>query len=146
MRERHGNIWRLVGIADAICVTTNAIVKSNGALTMGAGIAKEAVMHFPGIQFNLGKAVQQFGNIPVIGTVKEGTRIVSFPTKNDWKDPSDMFLIKRSAEALVDMANRFNWKYIALPRLGCGLGGLQWEDVSKILSPLFDDRFVICSK
>ncbi len=146
MRERVGDIWKLIGIADALCVTTNAVIKSNGALVMETGIAKEAVEKFPRIQFTFGNLVQSVGNIPVVGAVKEGTRIVSFPTKTHYQDPSDMFLIKKSAENLDEMANRFNWKYIALPRLECGCGGLDWNDVKKVLTLILDDRYVICSK
>ena len=43
MKEVKGNIFNYIGIADAICVTTNGIVKKDGSLVMGAGIAKDSL-------------------------------------------------------------------------------------------------------
>lgn len=145
MRERSGNIWGLIGIANAICVTTNGILKSDGSLVMGGGIALQAAKKFTGIDQRLGAKVRDKGNVPHIGAVKEGTYIVSFPTKYDWKDNSSMLLILQSAKALVKMADENDWSYVAMPRPGCGLGNLNWEDVKGILIPLFDFRFVICT-
>jgi len=110
---------------------------------MGGGIALEAVKRYPGIQYTLGLIVKKYGNIPAIGTTDRGTSILSFPTKNDYKDLSDCFLISKSAQSIADMANRFNWKRVVMPRPGCGLGGLEWNDIKKILNPHFDDRFEI---
>lgn len=146
MHEKTGDIWQLIGIANAICITTNGIVKDNGALVMGAGIAKEALDMFPGIQFKLGEIVRKYGNIPAICGIKNGTRIVSFPTKNDFKDPSDIFLIKKSAQMIARITTDQNWGYVAIPRPGCGCGKLEWDDVKKILNPIFDNRFTIYSK
>jgi hypothetical protein len=143
MRNRQGNIWDQVGIVNAVCVTTNGIVKRDGSLVMGAGIALEAVKKYPSIQYTFGGIVKKYGNIPAIGITDRDTNIVSFPTKNDYEDPSDIFLIRRSAESLKIMADIHNWKRIALPRPGCGLGGLDWIDVQKILNPILDDRFEI---
>lgn len=146
MRERIGNIWLLLGIADAICVTTNGVVKPNGALVMGAGIALEARTRFPKIQYELGERVLKLGNIPTIGWTEGKTSIVSFPTKDHYSMPSNMFLIEKSAKILREMADLLSWKDIALPRPGCGFGRLEWKNVRNILEPIFDDRFIICSR
>lgn len=146
MRERVGDIWRTIGLADAICITTNGIVKMDGTLVMGKGIAKEAADMFPGIDMNLGDKVRRFGNKPTIAAIRNGTRIVSFPTKNHWKDPSDITLITRSAEIIKELANGLKWQYIAVPKPGCGCGLLTWSMVKSALEPIFDNRFVIYSK
>lgn len=152
MKEIKGNIFDITD-ADAICVTTNGIVKSNGELVMGAGIAKQFAERFPSLPSDLGKAVREYGNVVLSNRAWEMTPnnwdntpsyyVVSFPTKNHWKDPSPMWLIKRSAEQLVIAADRMHWEKIVLPRPGCGLGGLKWEDVKKMIEPILDDRFYI---
>lgn len=145
MRERRGDIWSLIGIANAICVTTNGILKPDGSLIMGAGIALQAARKFPGIDQRLGAKVKEKGNIPHTGAIKEGTAIVSFPTKYDWKDDSSLFLILSSVKYLVKMAEKYNWAYVAMPRPGCGLGNLNWDEVKKVIEPMLDYRFVICT-
>ncbi|MCZ2224447.1 MAG: hypothetical protein LC122_12560 [Chitinophagales bacterium] len=47
MIEVIGNLFDFVNIADAICITTNGIVKSNQEAVMGAGIALQAAEKFP---------------------------------------------------------------------------------------------------
>ena len=66
--------------------------------------------------------------------------IASFPVKRHWKNSADVELIRRSCDELrmlvgyIDAAERgFSDKRIALPRPGCGAGGLAWSDVREIV-------------
>ena len=61
MKEIKGDIFDYIGIADAICVTTNGIVKKNGELVMGAGIAKAMADKYPDLAKVLGKKVNTTG-------------------------------------------------------------------------------------
>ena len=42
MLLKQGNIWEDFDNLDYVCITTNSVVKRNGTLTMGAGIALDA--------------------------------------------------------------------------------------------------------
>ena len=55
--------------------------------------------------------------------------IVNFPTKQHWRQPSQLAWV---AEGLADLHRfiRLNGvRSIAVPALGAGLGGLAWADV-----------------
>jgi hypothetical protein len=47
MREVIDNFWDIWLDYDTSCCTTNCVVKSNGELVMGAGIAKQFTETFP---------------------------------------------------------------------------------------------------
>jgi O-acetyl-ADP-ribose deacetylase (regulator of RNase III) len=55
--------------------------------------------------------------------------IVNFPTKRHWKGKSRMADIDAGLNDLVETIRRNNIKSIAIPALGSGLGGLNWDDV-----------------
>jgi len=55
--------------------------------------------------------------------------IVNFPTKRHWKGKSRMADIESGLEDLVRVINDMGIRSIALPPLGSGLGGLDWNDV-----------------
>lgn len=132
---------------DAICVTTNGVVKKNGHLVMGAGVAKQFSNYYTGLASVFGSWVQQQGNTVCPIFVIDGPDIFSFPTKNHWKDKSSIELIETSAKKLVELADRYKLKHIAIPAPGCGLGGLDWEtQVKPVLEEIFDDRFYILFK
>jgi O-acetyl-ADP-ribose deacetylase (regulator of RNase III) len=57
--------------------------------------------------------------------------IVNFPTKDDWRNPSDIGFIIDGLVALKDEIIKRDIKSIAIPSLGCGLGGLSYVDVKK---------------
>jgi hypothetical protein len=76
MKECQGDLWN--SGCDYTAVTTNSIIKKNGTLVMGAGVAKQASLRYPGLPRILAEHVRKNGNIPYI--VPE-YRIVSFPTK-----------------------------------------------------------------
>lgn len=147
MLEKIGDIFKQSD-ADAICFTSNGVVKANGELVMGAGIAKAFKDRWPTLPARFGARIRAFGNIPLIVYTPDETCIISFPTKYHWKDKSDLNLIKQSAEKLAQHADDFHldFKRIYLPRPGCGLGGLDWEtQVKPLISSILDDRFVVIS-
>lgn len=130
-----------------VCVTTNGIIKKNGHAVMGAGIAKTANERFH-VSKKLAEYICTYGNVPCfLGQFQYKTSqfyLCSFPTKNDWRDPSDLELIKRSAQRMTIMADAEDFQHIYMTPPGCGCGGLDYEtQVKPILEPILDDRFVI---
>jgi len=140
MLESRSNIWS--SSARFICVTTNGIVRRNGALVMGAGFAKQVRDRFPGIDLYFGKAVGAVGNVPLIYSPGNGRYIISLPTKHDWKDKSDLKLIVESVSHIVSLMQPHDT--VALTRPGCALGGLDWDtQVKPAIEPLLDNRFTV---
>jgi hypothetical protein len=141
------NIWTYWGVADALCITTNGSVKSNGELVMGRGIALEAAQRFPGMAYHLGRKVKHEGHRACVipgTTIPMGTPsvLVSLPTK-----PGD-----RCVSSLSELLPQFRtstrvgsvapgWKFLTTPELlGKSLQELvdltdlyEWESV--ILTP-----------
>lgn len=56
-----------------------------------------------------------------------------FPTKNHWKNNSQIEDIKNGLEWLLNNYKREGIKSLAIPALGCGLGGLDWQDVGPLM-------------
>ena len=166
MREWKGDLWSLVGNVTHLCITTNGDVNKGGRAVMGKGCAREAANLFA--QYDvakiLGRQLQRHNNVPLwLGIMQrtstgiafipnnldgpqaygEGTFLFTFPVKHHWGEPADPGLIDLSARRLAQMfqGQQVN---IAIPRPGCGNGQLKWEEqVKPILTPVFDDRFLI---
>ena len=150
MQELKGNynIFDLPQNREAMCVTTNGIVKTNGEAVMGAGIAKDAnqLFHLSNL---LGKYLKQYGNRAFnLGRFQRPNgaifTVFSFPTKHDWKEDSDITLICKSAEQLMQMCDKFGITKCYLTPPGCGCGNLNYETTVKPwISQILDDRFVV---
>lgn len=141
MREIKGNLWEQS--ADALVITTNGFVKANGAGVMGRGCALEAKTRFPGIDLQLGSMIRAHGNH--VGVLVDGITcdIVSFPVKWHWRDEARLYLIARSAEELVELANERKYGRVVLPRPGCGNGRLSWDFVKPVVRRILDSRFEV---
>lgn len=59
--------------------------------------------------------------------------IINFPTKNHWKNPSEISYVVSGLKSLVTWITSNKVKSVAIPALGCGLGGLDWDVVKKII-------------
>ena len=143
------NVFDMIGVASVVCVTTNGVVKSNGCLVMGAGVAKDFATAYPDLPANLGKKVSTHGNHVYLGAIVDNTCILSFPTKHDYRNKSDLNLIIASAKRLVKWANANNItnpNSIYIPFPGIGHGGLDKQLVANSLVDILDDRFVLCVK
>ena len=63
--------------------------------------------------------------------------IINFPTKDRWREKSKLSWVEGGLDALVVQLLFEGIRTVAIPPLGCGLGGLKWKDVE----PLIRDRF-----
>ncbi|MBP86247.1 MAG: Appr-1-p processing protein [Planctomycetaceae bacterium] len=55
--------------------------------------------------------------------------VINFPTKDHWRANSKIEDIESGLQALVEVVRSRNIKSIAVPPIGCGLGGLDWSEV-----------------
>lgn len=65
--------------------------------------------------------------------------IINFPTKKHWRHPTKVEWV---VDGLLDLRNFIvenNIKSIAIPPLGCGNGGLDWQDVKQIIVESLSD-------
>ncbi len=131
----HGNLF------DAeVEAITNAV---NCGGVMGKGIALEFKRRYPDAfaaykrvcdtgQFRLGQVF-----IFDRGESVSPRYIVHFPTKNHWRDSSQIEDIETGLKSLVSELYRLQIDSIAIPALGCGLGGLEWTGVRQEIEKAF---------
>lgn len=102
---------------------------------MGAGLAKQFKERYSKMFSIYKKACNK--RLFVKGTLmliqEEDHRVLLFPTKNHWKDKSELDFISKGLLKFVMTYQERGIKSVAFPRLGCGLGGLKWEDVKPIM-------------
>lgn len=135
MRIEVGDIWDKHDEGYWIVIPTNCEVDSKGFAIMGAGLALQAAQRFPSLKYKLGTALVTRGT-SVSGNSVIGfheLRLICFPT---WSESSDLELIERGIRRLYDIIWSFAPLPIYMPKIGCGLGGLKWEDVEPKLDIL----------
>jgi O-acetyl-ADP-ribose deacetylase (regulator of RNase III) len=64
--------------------------------------------------------------------------VINFPTKRHWKGKSRIEDIESGLKALIEEVRQRNIHSIAIPPLGCGLGGLNWEQVRPMIENAFE--------
>ncbi|MEP7321598.1 MAG: macro domain-containing protein [Saprospiraceae bacterium] len=60
--------------------------------------------------------------------------IINFPTKIHWRNPSKYEYIEKGLDALRELLIKDDIKSVAIPPLGCGNGGLDWEKVKPMIT------------
>lgn len=103
---------------------------------MGRGLAKAFKDRYRD-NFNRYQAVCLSGELRLgrlhSTEVEPGRYVVNFPTKNHWKDPSTLDSIDQGLKTLAEFIQQKEIKSIAIPKLGCGLGLLDWSDVRPLI-------------
>ena len=102
---------------------------------MGKGIALQFKKAFPenyeAYRQACAESLVQPGRMLVFErrTLTSPRYIINFPTKRHWRSKSRMADIDAGLTALVADVRRLGIRSVAVPPLGCGLGGLNWKDV-----------------
>lgn len=154
MNTAHTDLWAPLGY-DAIVITTNGFVKRSGEAVMGRGCARQAATQYPWLPLKLGSYLLTHGNRSFRFTLPDRREhLLSMPVKPTvgpngepgFSCNADITIIRSAAEQLVEMADKFGYDRIILPRPGCGNGHLSWSVVEPELSSILDDRFTAVTK
>lgn len=63
--------------------------------------------------------------------------MINFPTKGHWRSPSRLVDIESGLVDLARVVQSLGITSLAVPALGCGNGGLRWEDVRPRIEAAF---------
>lgn len=123
--------------ADIIVIPTNMV----GA--MGKGVAKVAADTIPGLLDHYRSMLGRCTRHNFIVYHYNDTQYLMFPTKVHWRDKSPRDLVVYNLKRLRDILEKHRWPgRVALPAVGCGEGGLDWEsDIGPLCQELFRDSY-----
>ncbi len=132
-----GNI--LLADAEALVNTVNCVG------FMGKGIALQFKKAYPAnfthYQRSCKAGEVKLGEMFIVntGTLVNPKYIVNFPTKGHWREKSRIYDIKQGLSSLRQEIISRKIQSIAIPPLGCGLGGLDWSAVKELIIQALQD-------
>ena len=132
---RQGDI--LQDDAEALVNTVNCVG------TMGRGLALQFKKAFPE-NFKFYEEACERGEVRPgamlvfpTGRLTPPRYVINFPTKRHWKGKSRMEDIDSGLDALIKTVGKLGIRSVAVPPLGCGLGGLRWSQVRPRIEAAF---------
>jgi O-acetyl-ADP-ribose deacetylase (regulator of RNase III) len=137
IQEIKGNIIKID--AEALVNTVNCVG------IMGKGIALQFKQAFPDNFKAYEKACREENVKPgtmfifETGTLLNPKFIINFPTKRHWKGKSQIEDIQTGLVSLIEEIQKRGIHSIAVPPLGCGNGGLDWNVVRPMIVSAFEN-------
>lgn len=125
--------------AEALVNTVNTVG------VMGRGIALQFRQAYPANYevyrraCKLGEAALGRMLVYRTGRVTNPRYIINFPTKGHWRSRARLQDIEAGLRDLVEVVRRERIASIAVPPLGCGNGGLDWDDVRPRIEAAFGE-------
>lgn len=129
-----GNIFNLQNIS-------NFAHGCNCAGAMGKGIALQFKDRFPKMYIEYKKLCKEglFSLGDVYTYNYDNGTIFNLGTQTTWKTKADINAIESSLIKMLSYAQQNNIFKIALPKIGAGLGGLNWNDVKFAIDKVAKD-------
>ena len=127
IRETRGNL--IEADAEALVNTVNTVG------VMGKGIALQFKRAFPEVYDDYRRACERGevepGRMHVVdlGEFARPRYVINFPTKRHWRAKSKIEDVDAGLAALAEEIASRGIGSVAVPPLGCGNGGLRWQDV-----------------
>jgi O-acetyl-ADP-ribose deacetylase (regulator of RNase III) len=136
-----------LGSGDLLSADVDALVNAvNIRGVMGAGIAAQFKLAFPDY-FTAYRDACERGDLrmgrmwvysPPTTEHARPRYLISFPTKDHWRDRSHLHDIETGIVDLRQQIISRQLASIALPALGCGRGGLRWPEVRPVIEAGLD--------
>ncbi len=130
------------GDGDLLKTPAEALVNTvNTVGVMGKGIALQFKLAYPAnyaaYEVACKREEVQIGKMFVFRRENNPRFIINFPTKKHWKGKSKIEDIKSGLKTLIEVVKKENIQSIAVPPLGCGNGGLDWDEVRPLIERAF---------
>lgn len=133
--ERQGSLFDAG--AEALVSPVNCIGVS------GKGLAAVFKKRFPAEEAKFvewcAQQARSVGDILVVRRDGNHTEkvIIYVPTKQHWRNSSNFESVSRAITNLASTIMRERLQRVAVPALGCGLGGLRWTQVRPLMEAAF---------
>jgi O-acetyl-ADP-ribose deacetylase (regulator of RNase III) len=116
----------------------------NSAGAMGAGIAIEFKRRWPRMfeEYRARCEDGRFGLGDVFTWTEGEHTIFNLGMQEHWKKKAQIPALVRSLQKMCELAAHAGVSRIGLPRIGAGLGGLDWTRVKKVMSEVGDQTSV----
>lgn len=114
---------------------------------MGAGIAKEFKLRYPEMFADYKQRCVEKRMLvgePYCWKPEDETAhwVLLFPTKKHWRNPSQMEWLESGLQYLAENYKKWGISSLAMPALGCSLGGLSWKQVRPIMEKYLSEMDV----
>jgi O-acetyl-ADP-ribose deacetylase (regulator of RNase III) len=108
---------------------------------MGKGLALEFKQRYPEMFANYVACCERFEVKPGVPYLWENdeVQVLNFPTKRHWCENSQLADIEAGLKYLAKNYSTMGIATIAMPPLGCGLGGLLWSQVEPLIEKYLSD-------
>ena len=117
----------------------------NCAGAMGKGIALQFKMRYPHM-YSQYKDLCHSGVFSV-GNVFEFNYgkgfIFNLGTQKSWKEGAKIEYVKEACKKMMEIATKNNIRSIAMPAIGAGLGGLNWNETKKMINEISKDYPIV---
>lgn len=138
------SLFEFLGEADAVVNTIN----TRGY--MGKGLAFEFALRFPEMELEYKEICKQqmlkpgdvwefevktsyYESLSPLKRKNKNIIVYNMATKGDYRRPSKIEWIEKGVDNLKEKLTFSNVKTIVIPKLGAGLGKLDWETVEKVI-------------
>ncbi len=129
--EAKGDMFEAAGAGDSLCHCVSA------DLAMGKGIAVEFKKRFGRVS-ELKQQTPAVGGGALLSRPGEPKAFVYYlVTKEKYWNKPQLAALRSSLEWMREHAAAHGVGRIVMPRIGCGLDGLRWEDVRALLAQVF---------
>jgi len=136
---KRGNLFN--SKAQTLCNAVNTVG------VMGAGIAKEFKSRYPEMFADYKQRCEEKRVLvgePYCWKPADGVAhwVLIFPTKQHWRNPSQIEWLESGLQHLNESYEKWGISSLAMPALGCSLGGLDWKQVRPIMEKYLSEMEV----
>ena len=105
---------------------------------MGAGVAKEFRIRYP-VMYSEYKALCVSDGLPAGGVfpwrdAESGRWVYNIASQDEPGPHARLEWVESGVREMIAHATDMGVGTIAMPRIGCGIGGLRWSDVERVVS------------
>lgn len=131
-------------VGDVTTAKTPIVHCVSADLTMSKGVAEQLVSKFPMLKSIRSGPSPQMGDVITLWQSEwQPITIFNLVTKLRYDHKPTTHTLEKTLRELLRIVKRNNIHKLSLPRIGCGLDKLDWEETKILLGKVFEDSGVV---